>query len=267
MGPPGRNAGSATTVLRLAVRLLAIRARHQAGRPPVLLVSDEDGGGGSWIPADEEAVIHDAWEDVEELAPCDDDAVDDYVDGLLPERVEELEGGSNAVRLLVKAAREQIHRLLCQMTCNSMTLAPEEQVRRATSSKRSARWDDFGVGLYPSGAMLNHSCSPSCLWFVRGGVLVVETVRPVRIGEELTIPYLPVSGGVVSRRRRIRATFGFHCLCRRCDEEDAAASEKKTTRATLRRAAQVAGVPRGKVLKKTKTPTRAAPARATQRQS
>merc|ERR1712008_605582 len=107
------------------------------------------------------------------------------------------------------------------MTCNSMTLAPEEQVRRAMRSRNGTTWADFGVALYPSGAMLNHSCSPTCLWFVRGGVLMVETVKPVKRGEELTIPYLPICGSTADRRNRIKKVFGFHCLCCRCSASDA----------------------------------------------
>merc|ERR1711933_656059 len=163
-------------------------------------------GGGSWLPAADEDVIHDSWADLEELAPCDEEALESFLTGIPIGRREELEGGSNAVGLLCRAPREIIFRLLCQMLCNSMTLAPEEQVRRATIAGHAAKWSDFGVGLYPSGAMLNHSCAPSCMWFVRGGVLFVETVRPVQKGEELTIPYLPVSGSVAARRRRIRGT-------------------------------------------------------------
>eukprot|EP00419_Tripos_fusus_P042281 CAMPEP_0172795316 /NCGR_PEP_ID=MMETSP1074-20121228/210423_1 /TAXON_ID=2916 /ORGANISM="Ceratium fusus, Strain PA161109" /LENGTH=241 /DNA_ID=CAMNT_0013632403 /DNA_START=279 /DNA_END=1000 /DNA_ORIENTATION=- len=221
----------ATTVLRLAVRLLAIRSRHAAGKMPLPLLSDEDGGGGSWKPAPEEDVIHDGWADVEELAPCGGDAVQRYCESLPRGRSEELEGGSNAVRLLIRAPLMEVHG--CQMTCNSMTLPPEEQVRRAMRSRQGGTWADFGVALYPSGAMLNHSCSPTCLWFVRGGVLIVETVKPVKRGEELTIPYLPMCGSTVDRRNRIKKVFGFHCLCCRCSTSDER-GRATTTRKRLR---------------------------------
>merc|ERR1719296_21367 len=177
--------------------------------------------------------------------PGDCDAVEAFVQSLPPQRALELEGGTNAVRLLApRAPFEVVHRVLCQMTCNSMTLAPEAQVRAATSSGRSGCWKDFGVGLFPSGAILNHSCAPSCLWFVRGGVLVVETVRPVAKGEELTIQYLPVTGNLTERRRRIREGFGFHCVCRRCHSEeqaDAASDTKRGGRASAKARAKARG--------------------------
>ena len=106
-----------------------------------------------------------------------------------------------------------------------MALLPEGQVRQATGSKKAHSWSDIGTGLYPSGALFNHSCAPTCMWFVDQGVLVVETLQAVKKNEELSIAYLPVSrscdaerGG---RQRRLRDQFGFTCACVRCSEEGA----------------------------------------------
>ncbi|CAK0869436.1 unnamed protein product, partial [Prorocentrum cordatum] len=46
--------GTTTTALRQAVRLLGVGARHAAGRPALPLLGDEEGGGGSWVPADDQ---------------------------------------------------------------------------------------------------------------------------------------------------------------------------------------------------------------------
>ncbi|CAK0869435.1 unnamed protein product, partial [Prorocentrum cordatum] len=213
--------GTTTTALRQAVRLLGVGARHAAGRPALPLLGDEEGGGGSWVPADDQDVVHDAWADLQQLAPCGGPAVDEYLEGLPAPRALEMEGGANAVRLLRRSSFGGNLGLLCRAAVNSMTLAPEGPVRRAMSARRAGSWPDVGVGLYPSGAMLNHSCEPSCLWFVRGGILVVEALRGVRRGEELTIQYLPVNGPFQARRRRLQEAFGFRCLCRRCGRDEA----------------------------------------------
>merc|ERR1712039_1159878 len=109
-----------------------------------------------------------------------------------------------------------------------MALLPEGRVREATGSSQSFSWKDLGVGLYPSGAMFNHSCAPNCLWFVDRGVLVVETICSIPKGAELTIPYLPVSrrtdAKAERRRHRLQKQFGFLCLCRRCISETRLAS-------------------------------------------
>lgn len=238
--PSVRPRGSVTTQLRLAVRLLAVRARYNAGRRSVPLLSDEDGGGGAWLPAPDEDVIHDSWGDLEALMPRDAAAVDHYVLSLSSRRAMELEGGANAIQLLARVGLGDVHRLLCQMTCNSMTLAPEAKVRQATATGAAGSWSDFGVGLFPSGAMLNHSCAPTCLWFVRGGVLVVETARAVRPGEELTIQYLPATGILADRRRQIKDTFGFHCLCHRCVAEEASDNKARPRSPRKRPAGAVA---------------------------
>ncbi|CAN0566431.1 unnamed protein product, partial [Ectocarpus sp. 12 AP-2014] len=47
---------------------------------------------------------------------------------------------------------------------------------------------DFGVGLYPAGAMFNHSCRPNCSWRTNGsGELCVVTVEDVPAGSQLFI--------------------------------------------------------------------------------
>lgn len=53
--------------------------------------------------------------------------------------------------------------------CNSMTIgragfsAPLAR-RRYWSGIRGCLYADFGVGLFPAGAMFNHSCRPNCSW-------------------------------------------------------------------------------------------------------
>ncbi|CAJ1403218.1 unnamed protein product [Effrenium voratum] len=198
----------ATSMLRLAVRLLARRRRSLRQEAPVPLLGDKDG---AWLP--EEDVVHDSWRDVEALAPAEDE-LDAMVETLQPDRAYQLEGGANAVRLLVTAAREEIYHLLCRLAFNAMALVPEEPLRAG-----QGRWRDTGIGLYPTGAMLNHSCSPTCLWFMRGGILVVETQKSVKRGQELTVAYLPTTGTCEVRRKRLRKAFGFTCQCRRCCAE------------------------------------------------
>ncbi|CAE7535493.1 ASHR1 [Symbiodinium sp. CCMP2592] len=176
----------ATSMMRLALRLLSVRRRSLYGHRSLPLLSDEEGGGG-WVPAEDEDVIHDSWEDVEMLTPSEED-LDAMVESLPGSRGQQLEGGANAVRLLFTARRDEIYHLLCRIAFNAMALVPEGPLRSGT------RWREKGIALYPSGAMANHSCDPSCLWFVRDGVLVLEAQRRVRRGGELTIAYLSITG-------------------------------------------------------------------------
>lgn len=56
------------------------------------------------------------------------------------------------------------------------------------SGIRGCLYTDFGVALFPRGAIFNHSCAPNCSWHTdETGSLCVTAVREVGAGEELTI--------------------------------------------------------------------------------
>lgn len=73
------------------------------------------------------------------------------------------------------------------------------------------------------GSRFNHSCAPNCtrVALKNNGERAFVTLRPVAIGEELTLSYLPsrmeVMGTVV-RRRHLWLSRGFLCNCDRCFE-------------------------------------------------
>eukprot|EP00746_Dinoflagellata_sp_MGD_P055565 gnl/MRDRNA2_/MRDRNA2_241624_c0_seq1.p1 gnl/MRDRNA2_/MRDRNA2_241624_c0~~gnl/MRDRNA2_/MRDRNA2_241624_c0_seq1.p1 ORF type:complete len:356 (+),score=55.88 gnl/MRDRNA2_/MRDRNA2_241624_c0_seq1:147-1070(+) len=212
-----------TTATRLAVRLLNVRARHFRNEKPLDLLDP--------TADDPESpdVCHDCWLDVEELEPYNESAMEELIESLPATKAREVEGGANgAISLAPKFSRcsqMQSLKLALNIRQNAMALAPEKYVRKATNSQKQLGWDDHGLGLYPSAAMLNHSCAPNCLWFVdTGGVLVVETTQIVKKGQELTIPYLPVSRSIDTaasdRRSRLKDVFGFTCMCQRCTAED-----------------------------------------------
>lgn len=56
------------------------------------------------------------------------------------------------------------------------------------SGIRGCLYTDFGVGLFPEGAMFNHSCEPNCAWQTDpSGVLRVAAVSNVPAGSQLFI--------------------------------------------------------------------------------
>lgn len=80
----------------------------------------------------------------------------------------------------------------------------------------------IGIGVFPSAARFNHSCSPNAHQsFDEHGCVTVDTVRLVRKGEELTIPYVDTRLPREERRAKLRKNFAFECACARCVEEDA----------------------------------------------
>ncbi|XP_059482634.1 SET and MYND domain-containing protein 4 [Neocloeon triangulifer] len=80
----------------------------------------------------------------------------------------------------------------------------------------------IGGAVYPTLALLNHSCNPSVMrYHAPGGVVVVRAVRPIQPGEDVSENYGPLwtreSRDV--RRQRLRDQYWFDCACEACDAE------------------------------------------------
>jgi hypothetical protein len=77
---------------------------------------------------------------------------------------------------------------------------------------------DVGTSVFPLVALFNHSCRAHAGWWpVCGGTaLAVRANRKIEPGEEVTIPYLPLSMHGPNRRESLRETHGFVCRCERC---------------------------------------------------
>jgi hypothetical protein len=98
-----------------------------------------------------------------------------------------------------------------------------------------------GAGIFPLGALLNHSCEPSCVIVYEqrakgekrdrravmdgGGAVcpeafhhiqTIRTVRDVKAGEELTHSYIDTAAITSKRRAHLAERYYFHCRCTRC---------------------------------------------------
>jgi len=78
----------------------------------------------------------------------------------------------------------------------------------------------IGQGVYPHGALLNHSCDPNCLLRYREGTTMeIVTLRPIEAGEELTHSYVDLMKYTEQRSLELRNVHGFQCQCKRCKGE------------------------------------------------
>jgi hypothetical protein len=78
----------------------------------------------------------------------------------------------------------------------------------------------FGYGCWPAASYFNHSCGPNLekkregrTWYFRAG-------RDIQKGEELCITYLSGEERSLSRGHRtlrLKKTWGFDCMCERCE--------------------------------------------------
>ncbi len=69
--------------------------------------------------------------------------------------------------------------------------------------------NDTGVGLYPVGAMLNHSCVPNVMQSFAGRRIIFRAIAPIAAGQEATISYVELSATRAERRATLLAGYCF----------------------------------------------------------
>ena len=76
----------------------------------------------------------------------------------------------------------------------------------------------IGVGLWPTGGMVNHSCCNNTDYLPdRDGKMQWVTISPVLEGEEFTVQYVDNLTSTTSERREyLRQEYYFECQCERC---------------------------------------------------
>ena len=88
------------------------------------------------------------------------------------------------------------------------------------------RHNNFGIqnelqqviasGMFPRGAILNHSCDPNCIMTYEGSKQIITTIWPVGEGEELFHSYTDMCQPTAVRQESFLKTYGFQCDCGRC---------------------------------------------------
>ncbi len=111
-------------------------------------------------------------------------------------------------------AAGEVLRMFARARCAAFTLA-------------DAELRPWGVGFFPLGGALNHSCTPNCVVLFKpgrsggGGVTqALRTVAPVAAGEQLTLAYVDVGLPTHLRRAALRAGYFFECGCPLCAHYD-----------------------------------------------
>ncbi len=98
---------------------------------------------------------------------------------------------------------------------------------------RKFRFNNFGIqnslqtviasGVFPIGAILNHTCDPNCILTYEVSTKsghsvrqVIRTIKTVSKGEELFHSYTDVCQPTPIRQSRLHETYAIHCNCIRC---------------------------------------------------
>lgn len=88
------------------------------------------------------------------------------------------------------------------------------------------RCNNFGIqnilqeviahGVFPEGAILNHSCEPNAILIYDGKKQIIRTIKNVEECEELVHSYTDVCKPTSVRQQHLLRTYGFLCNCERC---------------------------------------------------
>ncbi|KYN03191.1 PREDICTED: SET and MYND domain-containing protein 4-like [Cyphomyrmex costatus] len=76
----------------------------------------------------------------------------------------------------------------------------------------------IGGGVYPTVAMLNHSCNPGVVRYFIGTTMIVRAIRTINVGEEISENYGPIftTTPESERKRKLRMQYWFDCNCEAC---------------------------------------------------
>jgi hypothetical protein len=97
-------------------------------------------------------------------------------------------------------------------------------ISRVESNSFGIWWNDktcMGRALCLQASFFNHSCSPNLQCLQAGVQMEFRTLRPIALGEPLTITYISCNAPLAARRRTLRSDYFFTCHCSRCEAEEA----------------------------------------------
>lgn len=137
--------------------------------------------------------------------------------------------GREERRVVVTSAARRVIRVLGKSGAAFSPEATEESVTAYLLASRCNNFSVFndilvpkGAGVFPIGALLNHSCEGNCVMqYGPGHVQIVRAIRDVAEGEELCHSYLDQAAVTVDRQARLRADYDFTCDCMRCNDSSA----------------------------------------------
>lgn len=66
-----------------------------------------------------------------------------------------------------------------------------------------------GVGLFPRGALINHSCTPNAMQSFSQQRVTFTALQPIAPGTEITISYIELAATRAERRRQLLDQYYF----------------------------------------------------------
>jgi tetratricopeptide (TPR) repeat protein len=116
---------------------------------------------------------------------------------------------------------------LCQTRTNIYavtevtSISSSESAGPADSLQTSVQQQRLAIAVFPTAALLNHSCAPNIALSYRGRNLLVRAAQPIPAGAEVLNCYGPCRGhhSLAQRQQALRDEYHFACDCTFCREE------------------------------------------------
>jgi len=68
---------------------------------------------------------------------------------------------------------------------------------------------DAGVGLFPTGALINHSCTPNAMQSFKQQQIIFTALQPIAPGAEISISYIELAATHAERRQQLLEQYYF----------------------------------------------------------
>ncbi|XP_015187287.1 PREDICTED: SET and MYND domain-containing protein 4-like [Polistes dominula] len=110
------------------------------------------------------------------------------------------------------------HLQLLQFNSHEISELNNRKVKSIKKSLENATNLFIGGGVYPTVALLNHSCNPGVVRYFIGTTIVVRAIRTIEEGEEISENYGPIFTTMPEgvRKRNLRVQYWFDCKCEAC---------------------------------------------------
>jgi len=103
---------------------------------------------------------------------------------------------------------EDLHKIFSVIDCNAIGINDNRGLQ------------SIGVGIYPICSLLNHQCDPNCVAINNGKVLEVRAIKPLNVGDEMSICYVNYLLPKLERKEKLQSQYYFDCQCEMCCKDN-----------------------------------------------
>jgi len=125
----------------------------------------------------------------------------------LENKVKTLKGYLTNTKLITKkktVSEEELRTIFFQMKSNAFMLSDRSGLQV------------IGSGIYPSVALLNHSCTPNCCAIQNMNKVELRPLRDMEANDELLITYVDPISTSIERKSELKEKYNFVCKCADC---------------------------------------------------